>query len=350
MAKFDEQKLIFINKKEISTHTVEDVHSLKLNYWRGWYCSAGIRSLYIHHDGLIYRGTCAVGGALGSIYNSGLGGGEKETGWLYNWVMCDRETCACGTDMQSPKVKNLADTKLISIDGGFKEVDYNNFAVVDQVQDPNMIFCGAFKHYKLVIWELGRRCNYDCSYCFPDSHNNYESYKTLGSLMQGLKNLSEGWAVDQKMKFVFTGGEPTFNPDFLEFVTHLHDDLQHISHTTTNGSQTPEYYAKLMQVSDIGFSAHLSYLENPKIYAKFVKNVASAADSKKTNDLSDLNWLGVRIMLQPGKLELAKQLYHDCKGITTNVVVDLIHGRDKQIIPYSQDEIDWVAESNQQAQ
>jgi organic radical activating enzyme len=148
------------------------------------------------------------------------------------------------------------------------------------------------------------------------------------------------------MKFVFTGGEPTFNPDFLEFVTYLHDDLLHIIHTTTNGSHTPAYYSKLIQVSDIGFSAHLTYLERPEIYKKFIDNIKSANESRQSNHNASLNWLGVRIMLQPGKLDMAKKLYNDCKEIIPNVNVDLLHGTNKQILPYSQEEIDWVTEAN----
>jgi hypothetical protein len=63
-------------------------------------------------------------------------------------------------------------------------------------------------------------------------------------------------------------------------------------------------------------------------------------------DNASLNWLGVRIMLQPGKLDMAKTLYTDCKEVTPNVTVDLLHGNNKQILPYSQEEIAWVTETN----
>lgn len=342
MTTFNEHNILFVNKSEISSHTVEQVHSLKLNNWRDWYCSAGIRSLYIHHDGMVYRGTCTVGGAFGTIYNSSI----DKMSELRSWVKCDRDVCACGPDMQSPKVKNIENTTVVT-PRAIEPLDYRNYTVVDQAQDPDMVLCGAFSRYKLVIWEIGRRCNYDCWYCFPDSHNNYESQKTLGSFMHGLSNLVKFWGPD-KMKFVFTGGEPTFNPDFLEFVTHLHDDLFHIAHTTTNGSHTPDYYAKLMRVSDIGFSAHLSYLETPNIYKKFLKNIESAANARRTDKSAGLNWLGVRIMLQPGKLEFAKQLYSDCRNIVDrNIVIDLLHGSDKKILPYSQEEIDWMISTNE---
>jgi MoaA/NifB/PqqE/SkfB family radical SAM enzyme len=341
MADIDEQKIIFMNKEEMSLHTVEDLHSLDRNKWKNWWCSAGMRSLYIQHDGLVYRGTCQVGDVLGSIYNEGIDQLEE----LYSWVKCDKDVCACGTDMKSPKVKSYEDISIVT-PRKIKNIDFEELKIVDQVKDATITFSGAFREYKLVIWELGRRCNYDCWYCFPDSHNSYESHKSLGSLMHGLANLSRFWGNNTKMKFVFTGGEPTFNPNFLEFVTHLHDDLFHIVHTTTNGSHTPAYYSKLMQVSDISFSAHLTYLETPAIYKKFVSNVKTAFDTKNSVEGADLNWLDVRIMLQPGKLELAKQLHSDCKATGANVNIDLLHGLNKKILSYSTDEINWMIESN----
>lgn len=338
--KIDEQKILFMNKSEISVHDSDALHAQKLNNWNGWWCSAGVRSLYIQHDGLIYRATCEQGGAMGSIYNEHFNSHVTE-----EWIQCTKTTCACGSDMQSLKVVDKADTYLAT-KVGMTDIDYSHLKLVDKVESPTISFCGAFKEYKLIVWEIGRRCNYDCWYCFPDSHNTYEGHKTLGSLMNGLESLELFWAKGYKMKFVFTGGEPTFNPDFLEFVTHLHDNLFHIAHTTTNGSHTEDYYKKLIQVSDIGFSAHLTYLENPKIYDKFIKNVRAAEASRLSNESSLANWLGVRIMLQPGKLELATRLYNDCKAITPNVTIDLIHGADKKIISYEEKEIIWMTKEN----
>lgn len=335
--KIDENKILFVSKDSISTHWPEELHGQNLNNWKGYWCSAGIRSLYIQHDGMVYRATCELEGVMGSIYNITFNSPKT-------WLECTRDVCACGSDMQTPKVKNIEDTHIVSQDE-IKEIDYNNLKLVDHVVDPDFVFCGAFKNYKLVIWELGRRCNYSCWYCTESSHNNYEGHKTLGTLQYGLEKLTRKWSKGQTMKFVFTGGEPTFNPDFLDFVVEL-KEKGHVIHTTTNGSQTADYYSRLMQFSDIGFSAHLTYLENPKMYDKFVGNIAAAYESKKSDEHADLNWLGVRIMLQPGKLDLAKKLFKDCKSIIKNVVVDLLHGEGKTIISYSEEELKWAKEKN----
>jgi organic radical activating enzyme len=345
LEQIDEQKILFLNKKDIAVFDADKLHALHLNNWKDWWCSTGVRSLYIQHDGLIYRGTCQVGGNLGSIYAVGF-----DVHKIYDWIKCTKDSCLCASDMQTPKVKDFSQTDIVTTTY-MKEIDYSDLNLVEDMSDHDTIFCGAVKHYKLVIWELGRRCNYDCWYCTADSHNNYEAHKTMGSLMNGLTNLSRFWAKDQKMKFVFTGGEPTFNPNYLEFVTHLHDDLLHIVHTTTNGTHNEAYYAKLAQVSDIGFSAHLTYLENPMMYDKFIKNLASAYASKHSNETSKLNWLSVKIMMQPGKLDLAKRVYDGCRTITKNITADLLHDiKTQKIMTYSQEEINWMLEVNQNTQ
>jgi MoaA/NifB/PqqE/SkfB family radical SAM enzyme len=331
----DKNKIIFLNQKDISDHTTEEVHSLGLNNWKDWWCSAGLQSIYITHDGSIFRGTCTVGGYYGNIYE------QMDADWVWNplksCIQCTRDLCACGSDMHAPKVKNEKDLSLI-----FDKEDLDKYNIVPQVTDPEKVFCGVWNEYKLVIWELGRRCNYDCWYCFPSSHNNYEAHKTLGSLLHGYEILKKFWAKNERMKFVFTGGEPTFNPQYLAFLEHLKSQ-DHIIHTTTNGTHNRDYYSKLMRLSDIQFSAHLSYLNEPKSFDKFLDNIRACADVKTTDNL---NWLGVTIMLQPGRLPLAKHLYNECKKILDNVNVNLLHDLDKKIIEYSKEEIDWLVSLN----
>jgi hypothetical protein len=61
----------------------------------------------------------------------------------------------------------------------------------------------------------------------------------------------------------FTGGEPTLNPDFLDFVRYL-DQTQRrwisLMGSTTNGSETTEYYEQLSDHLDwISFSTHFEW-------------------------------------------------------------------------------------------
>ena len=78
-----------------------------------------------------------------------------------------------------------------------------------------------------VTWDLGRRCNYDCSYCPVHRHDNFSPHASLDDLKKSTKFLFEyvdTYMEKRTMKSVnisFTGGEPTVNPNFINFVKYL---------------------------------------------------------------------------------------------------------------------------------
>ena len=84
----------------------------------------------------------------------------------------------------------------------------------------------------VITWDLGRRCNYDCSYCPAHRHDNFSPHATL----QELKNTAEflfdyvsvvaEHRINKNFDVSFTGGEPTVNPKFLEFAKYLKSEYK----------------------------------------------------------------------------------------------------------------------------
>lgn len=80
-----------------------------------------------------------------------------------------------------------------------------------------------------VTWDLGRRCNYDCSYCPTTRHDNHSRHATLNELKSNVDFLFE--YIDtyfqhrtfKEVSISFTGGEPTVNPNFIDFVKYLRE-------------------------------------------------------------------------------------------------------------------------------
>lgn len=78
-----------------------------------------------------------------------------------------------------------------------------------------------------VTWDLGRRCNYDCSYCPAHRHDNWSPHASLEELKKNVDFLYE--YIDTYMEYrdykqtsiSFTGGEPTVNPNFIPFIKYL---------------------------------------------------------------------------------------------------------------------------------
>ncbi len=67
------------------------------NRWFGWNCGAGLEALRILPDGSIFRALCGVGGRLGNV----------TTGYALpdTFVRCDKEACACVSDILLTKVR-----------------------------------------------------------------------------------------------------------------------------------------------------------------------------------------------------------------------------------------------------
>jgi MoaA/NifB/PqqE/SkfB family radical SAM enzyme len=89
-----------------------------------------------------------------------------------------------------------------------------------------------------VEWNLGKRCNYDCSYCPAEIHDNTSPHTDIEILKHTVDKLVELGDV----RISFTGGEPTVHPKFDELVNYCkHVGVGWVS-VTTNGTRTPEWY------------------------------------------------------------------------------------------------------------
>lgn len=107
-------------------------------------------------------------------------------------------------------------------------------------------------------WDLGRRCNLDCSYCPPHRHNNwslhaqFEDLKNTARLpLQYARRLREYSKGQIATQVSFTGGEPTLNPAFLPLCSYIHQqDPQLEVGLTTNGLMSSSLLEELIPVVD----------------------------------------------------------------------------------------------------
>ena len=106
-----------------------------------------------------------------------------------------------------------------------------------------------------VEWNLGKRCNYDCSYC-PDSiHDNSSAHTDIEILKSTVDKLI---TLDKPIRLSFTGGEPTVHPKFRELLQYCkHVGISWIS-VTTNGTLPAEFYNTL-PIEQLVFSVHFEY-------------------------------------------------------------------------------------------
>lgn len=114
-----------------------------------------------------------------------------------------------------------------------------------------------------IEWNLGKRCNYDCSYCPAAIHDNHSPHTDYFILQNTVDRLCE---IGKPIRLSFTGGEPCVHPDFERLITYINKkpNIEFIS-VTTNGTRKPLYYQNLL-VDQYVFSIHFEYDWTHTIY------------------------------------------------------------------------------------
>jgi MoaA/NifB/PqqE/SkfB family radical SAM enzyme len=161
---------------------------------------------------------------------------------------------------------------------------------------------------KQVYWEIGRRCNYDCSYCWPWIHNNTDKHKTLEELMKATYNVEQRFTKGEAVNFIISGGEPTANKDFLDWLRYLNTCGHHVS-LHSNGSRLPDYYREIIHYGDLNLSVHYEFYDR----ARFVQVVEAVAHEKATTN--GCGHLEIKFMMAPDNREETLSLEEELKAL-----------------------------------
>lgn len=106
-----------------------------------------------------------------------------------------------------------------------------------------------------VEWNIGRRCNYDCSYCPSLIHDNSSPHTDIEVLKATVDRLM---TLGKPIRISFTGGEPCVHPEFKELVTYCkHVGVSWIN-VTTNGTRPMKFYTSL-PIDHLVFSLHFEH-------------------------------------------------------------------------------------------
>ena len=125
-----------------------------------------------------------------------------------------------------------------------------------------------------IEWNLGKRCNYDCSYCPGSIHDNSSTHTDIEILKATVDKLV---SLGKPIRLSFTGGEPCVHPKFAELVKYCnHVGISWIS-VTTNGTLPYDFYANL-PVNQFVFSIHLEY-DWQRVF-NTVENIHKLSDAK----------------------------------------------------------------------
>jgi molybdenum cofactor biosynthesis enzyme MoaA len=156
-----------------------------------------------------------------------------------------------------------------------------------------------------IIWNIGIRCNYDCSYCPSFRHNNSNPYNSLDDLkntvdfIEKYTNLIKS-NIDDSYRIPFslnlTGGEPTANPNIVNLIDYISERMPDMIVTvTSNGACSKEVLdaiAKRVKTITISYHAEASQVLKQQV----ISNIFQLKEYK-TNPEYEFQGGSVNVMM-----------------------------------------------------
>lgn len=288
----------------------------KFNNFKGWYCGAGMDFLWISNTGKVFGNVCRKSGSYGNIF------GEFEL--PTEPMVCPVETCYCASDINILKSKKIED---------FQTQKEHWSTELPMYQNEELLAVEGVTKEFAVNWNIGPRCNYDCSYCPSTVHDNHSSHMSFSQFKQGFDALIAKIGTNHNFKFTFTGGEPTINPDYLSIVEYV---VKHNARvfTNTNGTASFNKLKKLCNSGGIHISVHTEFAQVSKL-------------AEKINHLSrEKGSCIVKYMLVPGRLQECKDFVNRIPPSKGNYKINVEPLVDKtnnnKMFNYTNEELEYL--------
>jgi organic radical activating enzyme len=265
------------------------------------------------------------------------------------YVICPFSQCGCGADVILSKAKseehlNLLDVTHNKYEGTARVENYTTGSINDAVA-VEMNFPIPYQ----ILWDLGRRCNYNCTYCWPSVHSNTEKFPPYEQVVASIDMLIE-------IRWNFGGGEPTMHPQFLDIIKYLKSRNQWVL-VTTNGSRSTKFWAEASKyINSVNMSAHFASMDQFRNNEqRFIENCKVIM--QQHDNVDDDHWLEIKLMVEPGYLDRALQLKQKieeldmlhCNGANGRMkgILSLVPLRDiedsSQLVGYSDNEIEYFS-------
>jgi MoaA/NifB/PqqE/SkfB family radical SAM enzyme len=120
-----------------------------------------------------------------------------------------------------------------------------------------------------IEWNLGKRCNYDCSYCPSSIHDNFSPHTDINILESTVDRLCK---LDKPLRVSLTGGEPCIHPDIESLLDYFKRKEISWINITTNGTRSYRWYLENeMYYNHLVFSLHFEQKTWPTVFETILK-------------------------------------------------------------------------------
>lgn len=181
-----------------------------------------------------------------------------------------------------------------------------------------------------VEWNIGKRCNFDCSYCPAEIHDNHSPHTDIEILQRTVDKLSN---IQKPLRISFTGGEPCVHPQIADLFEYTRNAASWIN-VTTNGTRKAEWYAK-QPLDHIVFSIHFET-------ADWERHLLNIIDTHKLVDIP----IQVNVMAHHEHMESVKFAAMLLQNHKIKYVIRRIRWTEKHDwfddMRYTSEDLDWI--------
>lgn len=223
--------ILVITKEGIIKNT--DIFYLKnknINFLN-WYCPIKNWVVLASHSGLLKSGICGEV-ILATPDNPWWNFDSLKMIEHDNKCSFKRNSCYCSADLKVPKaIDQETYNKLLKIDvnGFYNEVNEHD-EIIGIINYKYLIR----SRFELHI-DIGKKCNFDCSYCPPYVHDNFSPFINIEQVKQLVNLFDELCKIHIDKTCILTGGEPMLHKEIEKIFDYL-KIKKYIINVNTNGT------------------------------------------------------------------------------------------------------------------
>lgn len=250
--------LVLTENGNVYNTSATELNKNKYTYTNGWHCDLGENVLFVNTK------KAAVGEV--NIRASVCPNKGK---------LCTQKLCWCPTDVAIPKAKNKSWLdKLYDIDASLNYPIFNFDETVMAYGGINTLKNNALH----IDWTIIKQCNYDCSYCPPNIHDNIARYSSFVESKPYVEDALSGYKLDRPITITISGGEPTLHPDIEEFLIYAKSITDDVI-VLTNGTANKQKMLQLEKYCRFLITLHHEYVND-----KFMDKIIDYLKESKANN------------------------------------------------------------------
>jgi len=229
----------------------QELFNMGLNTkFTGWYCSSILNLITVNNVGTASSPICLNFILSHNIYNPKIPIDKP-----YDLMCSSWSSCSCDGDIALPKAINYE-----TCEDMLNEV----FAIIpDKLERYTSGKIIGMTDYEYAVknkidihFNVGKKCNFDCSYCPSHIHDNFSPFYSKDQILTAYKRIRKSINLNDKEKVItLTGGEPTLQKEIVELCSEFIKMKCNVS-VLTNGTASIKKYEQLL---DLGVHVEITF-------------------------------------------------------------------------------------------